>query len=80
MKKGEEFGKYKESSSRIWEKDEYTSEKTRKFRYSREKRFQEGRVTSEIYSENIVWVGQQKVWEQVFKEVGKKLEMVKGKK
>ena len=38
MEKREELVKYKRSSSRIWEEDEYKSKKTRKVRYSKEKR------------------------------------------
>jgi len=39
MGKGGRLEKYKGSSSRIWEKDEYRSETIKEIRYSRRKRF-----------------------------------------
>jgi len=53
MGKEEGFRKYKRSSRGIQGKNEYGSE-TRKDRDSRRKRFQEGRFTREIYSEDVI--------------------------
>jgi len=39
MGKGGRLEKYKESSNRIWEKDEYRSETIKEVRYSGRKRF-----------------------------------------
>ena len=51
------FRKCKRSIGEVQEKDECRSEEARKDRNGRRKRFQEGRLTRKIHSENIIWMG-----------------------
>ena len=54
MGKKRSFGECKRSSSRVQGKDKCRSKETEKIGYGRRKRLQEGRITREIYSKDIV--------------------------
>ena len=56
--------------------NKYRSEKARKDRYSRGKRFQKGSTTRKVHGKVAVWMGWWKVWDRIPKEVGKKLAKV----
>jgi len=56
--------------------NECRSEKARKDRYSRGKRFQEGCTTRKVYSKVVVWMEQWKVQNRISEKVGKELAKV----
>ena len=49
-----EFRKYKENSSRVWEKIKCRSEEIEKIKYSKRKGLKKEGITKEVYSKNIV--------------------------
>ena len=58
----------------IWRENKCRSKEIRENKHSRGERFQKGRTTREVYSENVVWVGQWKIWGGIFEEVREELE------
>ena len=56
MRKEGELRKCKRSIGEIQGKDKCGSEKARKDRDSEGKRFQKGRFTRKIYSEDVIWM------------------------
>ena len=57
IRKEEELGKCKESSSRIQRKAEYRSKKIREVRNSREKKLWKERVIRKVYNKDVIWMG-----------------------
>ena len=56
MRKGRESRICKGDIGEIRGKNEYRGEKARKVRYGGRKGFQEGRITGEIYSKDVIWM------------------------